>query len=187
MSLGSKQTILDLNFFSPLSLLPAPPSQHILILVRMHHILASATNYTNSQQHITHKLNNTTHRMVRSVTSAKEEQEAERRKDIKQANSAMSLGFNVIVTMATMFVAGWFLARNAFGGDVAGVIGGLVCSIAAMLVEMWLFVIRGSRLDSQDEKKAKRLAELQKRRPVLSGYGTPPSKSVTQSSPNFTF
>lgn len=94
-------------------------------------------------------------RMVRDITSqdvSKEKVSAE----IASFKASMSVGVNLLVSVATMFTAGWFVTKNATGAgptDVMPIIGGLAAAAATLLLETWLFVIRTSRVDTQASKR----------------------------------
>lgn len=64
----------------------------------------------------------------------------------------MSLAFNVVVTMATCFVAGYFVLKHGTGSQTMGLIGGVVGLIGAMMVESLLLI---SKLYSVDEAARK--------------------------------
>lgn len=73
----------------------------------------------------------------------------------------MSLGFNVIVTMATCFTAGYFLFKHSTGTQTGGLIGGIVAMIIAMAVEILLVLTRMYTIDTavdQHVKKRQRMA-----------------------------
>jgi len=74
--------------------------------------------------------------------------------DMKVAKQHMSMGMNVIIGMATAFVAGYYFARS-YGNTVATISGALCMSIV-MIAEIMLFMIRGSREDAWNEKKKAR-------------------------------
>lgn len=94
-------------------------------------------------------------RMVRDITrqdAAKEKVSTE----IASFKASMGVGMNMIISVATMFTAGWFVTKNSIGagpGDVLPIIGGLAAAAATLLLETWLFVIRTSRVDKQASKR----------------------------------
>lgn len=76
--------------------------------------------------------------------------------------SQMSIGVNVIVTMATCFVAGYFVFRHSSGSEAMGLIGGLICMIAALIVEATLVITRlysveraASKQNAKERREAK--------------------------------
>ncbi|PXF49143.1 hypothetical protein BWQ96_01092 [Gracilariopsis chorda] len=77
----------------------------------------------------------------------------------------MSLGVNVIVTMATCFTAGYFLFKHSTGTQTGGLIGGVVAMIIAMAVEVLLVLTRMYTIDTavdQHVKKRQRMADRAK-------------------------
>jgi rhodanese-related sulfurtransferase len=94
-------------------------------------------------------------RMVKDITNrdaAKEKQSTE----IASFKASMGVGVNLLVSVATMFTAGWFVTKNATGAgptDVVPIIGGLAGAAATLLLETWLFVIRTSRVDTHVSKR----------------------------------
>jgi len=94
-------------------------------------------------------------RMVRDITNhgaAKEKLSTE----IASFKASMGVGVNLLVSVATMFTAGWFVTKNSIGAgatDVLPIIGGLAAAAATLLLETWLFVIRTSRVDKEASKR----------------------------------
>jgi len=78
------------------------------------------------------------------------------RDDLKAINEQISFGAHMIVTMAVMYFAGYFVIMRSTGDMVTAVIAGLICAIVAMMVETWLFMIRSERA----EQKAAKLETL---------------------------
>lgn len=68
----------------------------------------------------------------------------------------MSLGFNVVVTMATCFVAGFFVFKASSGSDTVGMIGGIAGMIVAMGVEAVLLITRMYSIEHEAERQAKK-------------------------------
>lgn len=60
----------------------------------------------------------------------------------------LSLGANVIVTMATCFVAGYFVMKNTSGSETMGLVGGVAGMIVAMGVEAILLVTKMYTIDN---------------------------------------
>ncbi|KAL6075305.1 hypothetical protein QOT17_003710 [Balamuthia mandrillaris] len=75
------------------------------------------------------------------------------REEKKELRSQLSIGVNIVVSMATMFVAGFFTCRHGFGSVVAGVIGGVALATIIMIVEVWLFIIHQNKRDEKEKKK----------------------------------
>lgn len=80
----------------------------------------------------------------------------------------MSLGVNVVVTMATCFVAGYFVFKHSSGRQSVGLVGGVLCMIVAMAVEITLVITRMYAIDAALEKdgrqQVQRLAASQRQR-----------------------
>lgn len=94
--------------------------------------------------------------MVRDVSrAAGSNAELESRRMSKLAPQ-MSLGANVIVTMATCFVAGYFVFKNSSGSETVGLIGGIAGLIIAMAVEATLLVTRMYTLDDALDKQLRK-------------------------------
>ena len=66
-------------------------------------------------------------------------------REFKSLHSQMSVGINIIVSMITLFAAFYFIGKHM--GTIGGVAVGIIGCIVGLLVESWLFVIRGSRAD----------------------------------------
>jgi hypothetical protein len=111
--------------------------------------------------------------MVRDITSkdvAKEHASSE----IATFKASMGVGVNLLVSVATMFTAGWFCTKNGLGAgptDVLPIIGGLAAAAATLLLETWLFVIRTSRVDKHaDKRDTKRTNALKRNQQEQSDY-----------------
>lgn len=72
----------------------------------------------------------------------------------------MSLGFNVIVTMATCFVAAYYVFKNSTGNVTVGLIAGVIAVIIAMIVEIILLMTKLYSIDNAVRKQK----ELQHRK-----------------------
>lgn len=68
----------------------------------------------------------------------------------------MSIGANVLVTMITCFVAGYFAFKHSSGSQNAGLAGGMVCMIIAMAVEATLVITRMYSIESAAEKDVRK-------------------------------
>lgn len=68
----------------------------------------------------------------------------------------MSLGVNVIVSMATCFTAGYFVMKHSGGGETAGLVGGVAGLIVAMGVEVVLVMTRMYGIERAAEKEGRR-------------------------------
>lgn len=100
-------------------------------------------------------------RMVRDVSRASgSNAEVESLRMAKFAPQ-FSLGLNVIVTMATCFVAGYFVMKNTSGSETIGLVGGVAGMIVAMGVEAVLLLTKMYTIDSAvsaESKKRERAA-----------------------------
>lgn len=76
-----------------------------------------------------------------------------------QFGAQMSLGVNVIVTMATCFVAGYFVFKHSSGRQSFGLVGGVVCMIIAMAVEVTLVITKMYSIEKALEKDGKRQSQ----------------------------
>lgn len=72
----------------------------------------------------------------------------------------LSLAFNVIVTMATCFVAAFFVFKHSTGSQAIGLAAGVIALIAAMIVEVVLLITKLYRIDDA----IRRHGEAQQRR-----------------------
>ncbi|KAI0557102.1 ATPase vacuolar ER assembly factor Vma12 [Gracilaria domingensis] len=70
--------------------------------------------------------------------------------------SQMSLGVNVIFTMATCFTAGYFVFKQSTGTQTGGLIDGVTAMIVAMGVEVILVLTRIYTIDTQVDRHVKR-------------------------------
>lgn len=103
--------------------------------------------------------------MVRDVTSSAVAKEREST-EVASFKASVGVGANLLVTMATMFTAGWFVTRNALNAgatDVLPIIGGLAGAAGAMFLETWLFVIRTARVDKKCTKHEEARHKVDKR------------------------
>lgn len=87
-------------------------------------------------------------RMVRDVarTSATDNAQLENLRLSKLAPQ-LSLAFNVIVTMATCFVAAYFVFIHSTGSQAVALAAGVIALIAAMIVEVILLITKLYRID----------------------------------------
>eukprot|EP01121_Diplochlamys_sp_Union-15-3_P012601 TRINITY_DN3794_c0_g1_i2.p1 TRINITY_DN3794_c0_g1~~TRINITY_DN3794_c0_g1_i2.p1 ORF type:complete len:154 (+),score=37.87 TRINITY_DN3794_c0_g1_i2:162-623(+) len=88
-------------------------------------------------------------KMVGNIAISKREAEALAANDLKDAWAQMSIGLNIIISIITMFVFGYFVCRYYYGNQALAIIVGALSGIATLMVESVLFVIRGSRLEKE--------------------------------------
>lgn len=105
--------------------------------------------------------NDSYERMVRDVTRTEANNAQTENLRLKKLAPQMSLGFNVVVTMATCFTAAYFVFKNSSGSQTVGLIAGVAGMIVAMLVEVILLL---SRLSSIDDAVRKERKDERKRR-----------------------
>jgi hypothetical protein len=101
-------------------------------------------------------------RMVKDVvraSSTNAEAETER---LGRMGAQMSIGANVIITMITCFVAGYFVFKHSSGREAVGLTGGIASMIVAMCVEAILVMTRMYTIHDAAEKQ-------RGRRPALRG------------------
>ena len=70
---------------------------------------------------------------------------------MREAGSQMSIGINIIVSMATCYVLGYWVSGSVMGdafGKVGGHIVGLSFAIMIMVIETWLFIFRANDIDN---------------------------------------
>lgn len=92
--------------------------------------------------------------MVRDVTrGATAERESVR---LGRLAPQLSLGANVIVTMATCFVAGYFVMKGTSGSESVGLVGGVTGMIVAMGVEAGLLVSKLYGIEKAAERGRKK-------------------------------
>lgn len=75
---------------------------------------------------------------------------------IGRIGAQMSIGANVLVTMMTCFVTGYFAFKHSSGSEAVGLVGGLICMMVALGVEATLVITRMYSIDSAAEKDARR-------------------------------
>lgn len=68
----------------------------------------------------------------------------------------MSLGANVVISMATCFVAGYFVVRASTGSDSWALVGGIAGLIVAMGVEVVLVITRMYGIERMAEEEKRR-------------------------------
>lgn len=92
--------------------------------------------------------------------------------DIKIGKLApqMSLGLNVLVTMATCFTAAYYVFKHSTGSEVVGLIAGVIGLIVAMIVEAVLLLTKLYTLDDttrkQEQLKRRRLRPIAQQGPT---------------------
>lgn len=88
-------------------------------------------------------------RIVRDVarTSATDNIQLENLRLSKLAPQ-LSLASNVIVTMATCFVAAYFIFKHSTGSQAVALAAGVIAMIAAMIVEVILLITKLYRIDN---------------------------------------
>ena len=102
------------------------------------------------------------HRMVSNVDS--------RQKMARQfkAGAAVSLksasfGLHIILGMVFGFVAGYLLARTAYGGgQTVQVIGGIIGMVGTLIMEVTLYIIRDEKARLEAENRARKILEGKK-------------------------
>lgn len=112
-------------------------------------------------------------RMVKDIRGVQINQAASAAESVARFGSQMSIAMNVIITMGTCFVAGYFVFRHSSGNETVGLIGGLIGLIGAMVVEAVLIM---TRLYSVEQAVRKQEREQH----TKSAY---PSMNVTPSLP----
>eukprot|EP01102_Stenamoeba_stenopodia_P020683 TRINITY_DN8157_c0_g3_i1.p1 TRINITY_DN8157_c0_g3~~TRINITY_DN8157_c0_g3_i1.p1 ORF type:complete len:385 (+),score=143.50 TRINITY_DN8157_c0_g3_i1:173-1327(+) len=85
--------------------------------------------------------------------------------ELKSYKSQMEIGINIIVTMATLFVGGYYLTKVSTGNHLYGLAVGVVLAAGALMLESWLFIIAGNRIDKSVEERKRRMKKI--RRPLL--------------------
>eukprot|EP00010_Vexillifera_abyssalis_P007757 CAMPEP_0201550168 /NCGR_PEP_ID=MMETSP0173_2-20130828/6566_1 /ASSEMBLY_ACC=CAM_ASM_000268 /TAXON_ID=218659 /ORGANISM="Vexillifera sp., Strain DIVA3 564/2" /LENGTH=307 /DNA_ID=CAMNT_0047960073 /DNA_START=26 /DNA_END=949 /DNA_ORIENTATION=- len=96
--------------------------------------------------------------MVESVCGLSAAQEAQQdRKELRSISSQLSLGVNVLVTMVTCFIGGYWVFSSY--SKLIGLIGGLAAMVIALLVEGLLVILGGYQLDSFLEKSERKDAK----------------------------
>lgn len=72
--------------------------------------------------------------------------------EIKHFKEAIRMGGNVIISMATVFIALFWVVKVSFGNHVYATIAGVIGSMFMMIVESLLYIIRISKIDSKMSK-----------------------------------
>jgi len=88
-------------------------------------------------------------KMVRNVTETKNDRWAKDTRELSGFFSQLSVGLNIIVSMATTLTAGYWIGKHMTGKTTIGIVCGLVFMIVVLFAEMWLFIIRAERLNKQ--------------------------------------
>jgi hypothetical protein len=98
-------------------------------------------------------------RMVRDVVRPSSTNAEAEEARLGRIGSQMSIGANVIITMITCFVAGYFVFKHSSGRESVALTGGIACMIAAMCVEAILVITRMYSIQSAAEsQKNQRIA-----------------------------
>eukprot|EP01104_Vermistella_antarctica_P016440 TRINITY_DN5592_c1_g1_i1.p1 TRINITY_DN5592_c1_g1~~TRINITY_DN5592_c1_g1_i1.p1 ORF type:complete len:174 (+),score=26.31 TRINITY_DN5592_c1_g1_i1:284-805(+) len=95
-------------------------------------------------------------KMVKNIVEPPDMVRIKASRELKTAKSQAGIGINVLVSGIALYVCGFALGKHAFDHPLARYIIGLIFGIGIVLVEVWLFIIRGhmamTRLKA-DEKK----------------------------------
>jgi hypothetical protein len=123
-------------------------------------------------------------RYTKMVANVSYLQEMERRRDIAEVRSLTSqinVGLNIIISIFTFFVAGFFITKIMTYNYLTATIVGTFFAIGAMMIETILFVIRGARIDQQMVMKDEQL-----RRGRMSPFSpeTPQKVNISTSTPS---
>jgi len=88
------------------------------------------------------------------------------RSELKSASESLSIGLNVIVAMATLFVGGYFIAKASWSGTTTALAFGILASIVALLVESILFILGRSQIEAKEapENRESRSSSRRRRR-----------------------
>lgn len=91
------------------------------------------------------------------------------RRELRSASQSASLALNIVLAALTLFIVTYFLVWHATGNMVCGcslfewsclyqataTIWGTLIALVAFMAEVWLFVIRASRIDAEIERREK--------------------------------
>eukprot|EP01100_Stratorugosa_tubuloviscum_P003612 TRINITY_DN187_c0_g1_i2.p1 TRINITY_DN187_c0_g1~~TRINITY_DN187_c0_g1_i2.p1 ORF type:complete len:272 (-),score=93.04 TRINITY_DN187_c0_g1_i2:110-883(-) len=81
---------------------------------------------------------------------------------LRSFNSQIAVGLNIIVAMATLFTAGYYVTSKMYPGSTKALITGIACATIALLVEVWLFILGMVQLEKVTEQKNKKVQSKSK-------------------------
>lgn len=88
--------------------------------------------------------------MISNLASSQDIANRQAHSELASASASTSVGINLIASMISLYLAGYFVYQWSYPSSIVGPhIAGLFASIAIMLVEFWLFVIRSTRNEKQ--------------------------------------
>ena len=118
-------------------------------------------------------------KMVRNVTETSKDRWAQDTREMKGYFSQLSVGLNIIASMATTLTAGYFVGVHWWGyKPVVGVAIGVIFMTVVLMAEMWLFIIRSEKMTKQVEKEKKQIDASSM--PVFGMTKYPPRPRPTQ-------
>tara|TARA_B100000780_G_scaffold265170_1_gene220370 strand:+ start:293 stop:913 length:621 start_codon:yes stop_codon:yes gene_type:complete len=99
------------------------------------------------------------HRMISNVDSRQKMARKFRAGAAVSLKSA-SFGLHIILGMVFGFVAGYLVARTAYGGgQTVQVIGGIIGMVGTMIMEVVLYIIRDEKARLESEKRNQKILE----------------------------
>ena len=105
--------------------------------------------------------------MVSGIVEPQKFRDIQASMELKSYTAQMNIGMNVIATMGTGFAIGWFLGHIITGDYVMSLVWGIVGCICGMLVDVWLFIIQGSKLDAHLDREERRKKRRKGRSRIL--------------------
>jgi len=75
-------------------------------------------------------------------------------RELKYLSDATKIALNFVVSAITMFVVGYWLFSRSFN-KIGGILGGVGCAAAIVIIELALFVLRTNEIDTVVEREKK--------------------------------
>jgi len=121
-------------------------------------------------------------KMVRNVTETRKDRWAKDTRELSGSFSQASVGINILVSMATCLATGYWFGISYFGKPAIAIACAVVLMTVVLMAEMWLFIIRAERLDSQlkTEKKQKMVIGAPKVSGLPGSYSLSPYEKKSQ-------
>uniref|UniRef100_A0A7S4NXS0 Uncharacterized protein n=1 Tax=Paramoeba aestuarina TaxID=180227 RepID=A0A7S4NXS0_9EUKA len=120
-------------------------------------------------------------KMVRNVTQTKKDRWEKDTRELSGMFSQLSVGLNIIVSMATTLTAGYWIGKLWVAPEkpIIGIAIGVVFMVVVLMAEVWLFIFQSERLNKHLEKEKK---EREKMNGIFVTGLPPTSKSPLPSS-----
>lgn len=136
---GSKESLYLHEVLQGVSYFNPPPQ-----------VVAKDPEYVARMEKLRHQVENRLYaKMVANVSAERlKAAEIEDRADLKTGLDTAKLAGNLLMSVVAVFAATYFILHNTYHNTMLSISGSSITAIGIFMVEVILFVLRGSRLDS---------------------------------------